>query len=143
MTNPAHRNPRQLARGEHPLIAYLQARLAEREAAASAASDGPWTPWRGAPGLGLPHLQHGVALPGQGPGSLVAIATASWLDAEHIALHDPTYVLADIDSKRRILVRCEEEMLSGIPRLVHFAQQTLRELAMPYAGRGDYPKDQP
>lgn len=128
---------------EHPLIAFLRTRYEDRAAAAAAASDGPWTPWRGAPGLGLPHLQHGVALPGQGPGSLVAIATASWLDAEHIALNDPTYVLADIDSKRRIRVRCEEEMLSGIPRLVHFAHQTLRELAMPYAGRADYPEELP
>ncbi|MEV7805028.1 DUF6221 family protein [Microbispora sp. NPDC088329] len=61
--------------------------------------------------------------------------------ADHIEDNDPAYVLADVDSKRRILVRCEEEMLSGIPRLVHFAQQTLRELALPYADRDDYPKD--
>ncbi|TDD93323.1 DUF6221 family protein [Actinomadura rubrisoli] len=44
----------------------------------------------------------------------------------------PAEVLRDIQAKRHILVRCEEELLSGIPRLVHFAEQTLREMARPY-----------
>lgn len=50
----------------------------------------------------------------------------------HMARHDPARALADVDSRRRILVRCEEELLSGIPRVVHFAQETLRDMARPY-----------
>lgn len=57
---------------------------------------------------------------------------APWEGGPHIARHDPSRVLADVDSRRRTLVRCEEELLSGIPRLVHFAQETLRDMARPY-----------
>ncbi|WP_031171594.1 DUF6221 family protein [Streptosporangium roseum] len=46
--------------------------------------------------------------------------------------------LRDIEAKRRTLARCQEEMLSGIPRLVHFATQTLKEMALPYANYGSY-----
>lgn len=60
----------------------------------------------------------------------------------HIARHDPARVLAEVDAKRRTLIRCEEEMLSGIPRLVHFAQQTVREMALPYADHPDRPTKQ-
>ncbi|WP_433225559.1 hypothetical protein [Actinomadura formosensis] len=41
-------------------------------------------------------------------------------------------VLCKLDSRRRTLVRCQEELLSDIPRLVHFAQVTLRDMARPY-----------
>lgn len=58
--------------------------------------------------------------------------------APHIAEWDPARVLREIDSKRRTLIRCEEEMLSGIPRLVHFAKQTVREMAAVYEQRPGY-----
>jgi uncharacterized protein DUF6221 len=58
--------------------------------------------------------------------------------AVHIAEWDPARVLRDTDAKRRTLLRCQEEMLSGIPRLVHFAKQTVREMALPYEGRPGY-----
>jgi hypothetical protein len=58
--------------------------------------------------------------------------------ANHIVRHDPARMLAEVDAKRRTLIRCEEEMLSGIPRLVHFCEQTLREMARPYAERPGY-----
>lgn len=66
---------------------------------------------------------------------------AQWADGadrmpNHITnwdlIYDPARVLVDVDSRRRTLVRCEEELLSGIPRLVHFAQETLRDMARPY-----------
>lgn len=85
------------------LTAFITARLDEDEAAAAAASDGPWTPWRGRPGLGLAHLEYGVTLPGQMSGSLVSIATATWMDAEHIGRHDPVRVLREVAAKRAIL----------------------------------------
>jgi hypothetical protein len=59
-------------------------------------------------------------------------------EAVHIAEHDPARVLREIDARRRTLIRCEEEMLSGIPRLVHFAKQTVREMALPYEDRPGY-----
>ena len=82
------------------LTAFTAARLAEDEAAAAAASDGPWQAWRGRPGLGLRQLEHGVTLPGQEAGSLASIATASWMDAEHIARHDPARALREVTAKR-------------------------------------------
>lgn len=56
--------------------------------------------------------------------------------AQHIVRHDPARVLAEVDAKRRTLVRCEEALTSGSPMLVHFAQETLREMALPYAAHG-------
>lgn len=46
----------------------------------------------------------------------------------------PARVLREIDAKRHTLVRCEEALLSGNEMLVHFAQETLREMALPYQG---------
>lgn len=56
------------------------------------------------------------------------------------SLWTPERVLAEIDAKRRTLVRCREEMPSGIPRLAHFAQQTLREMALPYVDHPAFPE---
>jgi hypothetical protein len=86
------------------LAVFIRARLAEIEQAAAAASEGPWVPWRGNPGLGLRGLEYAVTLPGQGEGSPAAIAAASWLDAEHIALHDPAHELRVTMTMRAILV---------------------------------------
>ena len=91
------------------LIAFFSARLDEVEAAAAAASDGPWTPWRGKPAeLGLRFLKYGVMLPSDMEGSPALIATASWMDAEHIALNDPVAVLADVAADRALLAAYEQ-----------------------------------
>jgi hypothetical protein len=59
--------------------------------------------------------------------------------AVHIATFaDPARVLREIDAKRRTLIRCEEEMASGVPRLTHFAKQTVREMAAVYEDRPGY-----
>ncbi|MFI0900582.1 DUF6221 family protein [Streptomyces sp. NPDC020983] len=70
----------------------------------------------------------------------------------HIARHDPAFVLADIDAKRRIMEchepwvaengdticgRCGREHIDGRPG-GHFPCQTLRLLALPYADHPDY-----
>ena len=63
----------------------------------------------------------------------------TWADsAAHIVRHDPARVLREIGGKRRTLIRCQEEMFSGIPRLVHFAKQTVREMAAVYEDRPGY-----
>lgn len=53
-------------------------------------------------------------------------------------VQDPARVLREIDAKRRTLVRCEETLPAANPMLVHFAKQTIRELALPYSGRDGY-----
>lgn len=109
MTGRSPLAPRDISR----LIAFVRARLDEDEAAAMAASDGPWTAWRGRPGLGLRQLEHAVTLPGQAAGSLAPIATASWLDAEHIARHDPARVLREVAAARGILAEYERRAGGG------------------------------
>ncbi|ELP67634.1 hypothetical protein STRTUCAR8_08594 [Streptomyces turgidiscabies Car8] len=66
------------------------------------------------------------------------VCTPDDRDAPHIAEWSPARVLREIDGRRRTVIRCQEEMLSGIPRLVHFAQQTLREMALGYSHRPGY-----
>jgi hypothetical protein len=58
--------------------------------------------------------------------------------AEFVAEWNPARVLREIDSKRRTLVRCQEAMLAANPMLVHFAKQTVREMALPYADQRGY-----
>ncbi|MFE3452400.1 DUF6221 family protein [Nonomuraea sp. NPDC059194] len=72
----------------------------------------------------IPHMQAAAAL-----GAAVSLGAGP---------ADPRRVQRDIEAKRRILVRCQEEMLSGIPRLVHFAKQTLWEMAQPDADHPDF-----
>jgi hypothetical protein len=133
------------------LAAFISARLSEDEAAAAAASDGPWDAWRGRPGLGLGQLEHGVTLPGQEAGSLASIATASWMDAEHIARHDPARVLREVAAKRAMVQYCTDE-LAGDPEEEHASQYNegfsaagramatwvLRDLAATWSDHPDY-----
>jgi hypothetical protein len=138
------------------LVAFLLARLDEDEQTAAAASDGPWTPWRTGGALhGLGDLQHAVTLPGQGPGAKASIVTASWLDAEHIARHDPARVLAEVAAKRAIVklvfqyeakidgewgcCHDAEEIEAGLcPEIDPSGIQALRLLGAPYAGHEGY-----
>jgi len=134
--------------GMDDLVQFLRARLDEDEQAAAAASDGPWTPWRKARLHGLGQLEHAVMLPGDGIGSRATIVTASWLDAEHIARHNPARVLAEVDAKRRILDLHEAAEFeyadadvclscdSGGP--LPYPCPTVRLLALPYADHPDY-----
>lgn len=72
--------------------------------------------------------------------------------ARHVALHDPSRVLREIDAKRRIVEchepwtasngdticgRCGREHIDGRPG-GHYPCQTLRLLALPYADRAGY-----
>lgn len=124
------------------LVEFLRARLDEDERVAREATDGPWS---------LDNELHVEAIYAPDR-STVVVGGGRWgdeapvfetdEDAVHIVRHDPARVLREVEAKRRTLVRCEEEMLSGIDRLVHFAQQTMREMALPYADHPDYPRQE-
>jgi hypothetical protein len=113
------------------LVAFLRARLDEDEQTARAAGGVDW-------------------LRPEYPGETVAIFDSTgepvvydegWPSEgqlTHIAEHDPERVLAEVDAKRRTLVRCEEALLAASPMLVHFAKQTLWEMARPYREHPDY-----
>ncbi|MEV8623389.1 DUF6221 family protein [Streptomyces sp. NPDC051079] len=147
------------------LVEFLTARLDEDEQAARAATDGPWAAWQRSTLRGLGDLLHAVTTPGQAPGARASIATASWLDAEHIARHDPARVLAEVDAKRRILASYTEAVLvrdeatqwamspspvitnpgaDGVERWTRardaafFLEPAIRLLAQPYASHPDY-----
>lgn len=126
------------------IVEFLTTCLDEDERIARAATPGPWRAHD-------THLgQYGYAatiLSGEGNDTDLRAWLPSmsnepwdearnvWADAAHIAEHDPARALREVDGRRRTLIRCQEEMLSGIPRLVHFAQQTLREMALGYSHR--------
>lgn len=128
------------------LIAFLRARLDEREARALAASPGPWRP----------NAEHDEVLAVDD--ILVAdgfALSSNQLRAtvDHIAGNDPEYVLEDIAAKRQIIGWCIEVIgqrdlsrygefgaLKDDPDAlaVTLAVETLRLLALPYAGHEDY-----
>lgn len=80
------------------LVEWLRSVLADDEKAAKAATPGPWSARfqdTGAvvdPGVAFDREEGGVG----------------WEDAVHIARHDPTAVLADIEAKRAVLDLYEE-----------------------------------
>ncbi len=88
------------------LVAFIRARLAEREQVARAAVRGPWAvhssgevyaaSFDGVPGP--------VMVTQDGEGLTPSVQPA---EAEHIALHDPARVLAGIEATRRIVDVCE------------------------------------
>lgn len=118
------------------LTEFLTARYDEREAVARRAySQGEWRS-------------------GSTYGMFVSVEARSWTvvsgewersDADHIALNDPAYVLADIAAKREIV-----ELHSGDEPLCGWSQDartshdeeppcdTLRLLALPYTDHPDY-----
>ncbi|MGW1938970.1 DUF6221 family protein [Streptomyces goshikiensis] len=138
------------------LVQFLHACYDEEAQGAAGASAGPWTSWRGKTLLhGLGQLEHGVALPGDGIGSRASIATASWMDAEHIARHNPARVLAEVDVRRRLIqeVLRYEAKIDGEWGCCHSREQiaaglceeinpddieALRLLALPYADQPGY-----
>nr|BEK68840.1 hypothetical protein KPHV_60670 [Kitasatospora purpeofusca] len=124
------------------LEAFLKARLAEDEAVAREASPDRASHWQrgGDPKAPLDVIDsrgqrvvyyEGRPLSGQ---------------ATHIARHDPARVLAEVDAKRRVLVRYEEEraiQTSGMgglltKYLVPRYEEIIRLLALPYADHPDY-----
>ncbi|MFJ8844336.1 DUF6221 family protein [Streptomyces cyaneofuscatus] len=139
------------------LVQFLRDRLAEDEQTARAAT---WDEWDSA---------HWTARPPQADYERYIVA--DYLDdgvvvvtpenadddgvGQHIARHDPARVLREVEAKRRIMEchepwaagngdtvcgRCGREHIDGRPG-GHFPCQTLRLLALPYAGHSDYRDD--
>lgn len=112
-------------------IQFLRDRLDEDELVARGASRPPWK-----------RDYHAAFMHGIKSADDVSLFSGlmSSPDVKHVVRHDPARVLSDVDAKRRTLARCEEALLAANPMLVHFAQETLREMALPYARHPDYPK---
>lgn len=92
------------------LTAFLERCLADDEAVARAATQGPWyllgKNVRAAQGRPSPALQRGR--------ESVEIACAyDDTGAAHIARHDPARVLAEVEAKRAIVAECAEEVDGG------------------------------
>lgn len=141
------------------LVAFLKARLGEDAARAGAATPGPWewTPEDDVWGQCGPTLIR-AGFDGEAGRDLKEVL-AGWghdawglnvseADAAHIAHHDPARVLAEVDAKRGI-VGLMARMLNaaeGDSEVDHYgglsaAEDTLRLIALPYAGHPDYQDD--
>ncbi|MGA5560350.1 DUF6221 family protein [Streptomyces platensis] len=135
------------------LVAFLRSRLDEDEAVARAAFAGPWVRRDQVAGVhaadATPERPFGSAVADcrRVPGGF-GYGTAN---ADHIALHDPVRVLAEVEAKRELLTRYDEpETSGGLPesfnRLTRQVQRSVlsdafRCLALPYAGHPDYRKE--
>jgi hypothetical protein len=138
------------------LAEFVTARLDEREAAARAATPGPWAhdpskEWFTDHDK-LRAARAGVQQSGgeefvranSADGHVVGVAATgpsddpqSMADADLIADHDPASVLADVDAKRRIVEQCQNT-LDYEDYGYTLATETLRLLALPDAGHPDY-----
>jgi hypothetical protein len=135
------------------LVVFLRARLDIDEQVAREATVGPW---RNAPTSS--HYED-AAGPAEGVYAVVSGTGLTYIartgirgdrqgmvNAEHIALHDPARVLAEIDAKRRIIAEYEKEarlMASGYESAYTAGGQdarytVLRFLALPYRDHPDY-----
>ncbi len=127
------------------IVAFLTARYDEIEAAAKAATLGPWHA-----------LDGGVVSDdeAQWPVCCHPASDRSREDRVHIALHDPAYVLADIAAKRRIVGLHQPDRTDGYqecttcadPPAVRYDEAswqrwpcpTLCALTAPFAAHPDY-----
>lgn len=122
-------------------VAFVRARLDEREEAARAAGGQPWV-W-------LERGPAGELVAPTGGAMAVRIDAVTREHRKHIALNDPAYALADIAAKRRIVdeivdqikgmeERIDEEWCAGDPVNYDTSTGLLRLLAAPFAGHPDY-----
>lgn len=126
------------------IIVFLNARYDEAEQRARAATPGPWwhnpgKAWLAPEAFERYDQSKGEEFVGYGEspfsGCVASTGPAShaqsMADAEHIAHHDPTDTLADLDAKRRILALYEELQ---DPHL----HEAIQHLALPHASHPDY-----
>lgn len=136
------------------LTAWLNACLDEHERIAREATPGPWLVGTERDHL-VDHVIYGQSTAWSGRIAQVCSVElgqnqVGHTDAEHIALHDPVAVLADIAAKRRIIDRVlEDAAIAADPlrsqrctdtewQLVTMARDVLRALASAYAHRDGY-----
>lgn len=115
------------------LVEFLRARLDDDEAQALAASPGPWSP--NAESDEVTAVDGITVCDGFALSNNQLRATV-----EHIARHDPVRVLADVESTRKIVDRCEREMRSYVGTGAQAATPylVLRLLALRYASDPAY-----
>lgn len=118
------------------LVAFLTARLDERQAAADAATPGPWS--RGVDNLGDPYVEGAN-------GHLIADLPFCHehddrreLDAAHIAANDPAYMLADVAAKRQIIALADSHAVLDSHGAWVTVREVLQLLALPYADHPDF-----
>ena len=129
------------------IVEFLEARIAEDEGAAEAATEGPWE-WRpkgDTPGIypvdgrlgwvALPQMtqQQYLALTSSDPGA------PKHSNAEHIARHNPARILAECKAKRAIIdaIRRQEEDDDPMAWIVA-SGILLKTMAAVYADHEDY-----
>lgn len=124
------------------LIAFVRARLDEREALAIAAKKFHPTPWRLDPDVETTMDTGRWVADANADGVLVANGDAP---AKFYAAIDPAYVLADVAAKRQIIAlsiaatRQFQAKDSAFAQGASFAlYRTVKILALPYADHPDY-----
>ncbi|NUS14554.1 MAG: hypothetical protein HOY69_24670 [Streptomyces sp.] len=121
------------------LVAFLNARLNEDEAAAAGTLDPAANTGRF---RGKRVVRWKVTSNGSGiidvDGGTLRAKDVFPAEAEHIVRHDPARVLAEVDAKRRILAECEGVEYQDSRGMASMADNILRLLALPYAEHPDY-----
>lgn len=122
------------------LIAFLRARYDEREQAANAATwhedAGTWRAELSPYGYGKSPGPRWYVIDSMDDGVVSNVDPQASEDegvAQHIALNDPAFVVADVAAKRRIIGWADSPALPDIERYY-----VLHALAMPYADHPDY-----
>lgn len=123
------------------LVRWLTAQLDEEQRIAEAATDGPWI-------AEVSGETGNCVIPADAQSTREYVAKtqlyAAVFDAEHIACHNPSRVLREIDTKRQVLARYEElRAASKEQGLIgdvteEYQDFLLRLLALPYADREGY-----
>jgi Family of unknown function (DUF6221) len=121
------------------LINFLRYRVTEDEALALEAPQGPWHIGNAVDPTKPCHVH-------TFPGARMVADGLNWLVAEHIAMHDPARVLAEVEAKRRVLDRYENQVamlrnhMGGILTKYLAAEllAVVQLLALPYASHPDF-----
>ncbi|MEV1245121.1 DUF6221 family protein [Nonomuraea sp. NPDC049750] len=122
------------------LLVFVHARLDDEERLASAAIQGPWRTGEIADHL-VDYVIYGTSPIVSTKIVQVANLEMAWQgeeNAAHIVHQSPDRTRRDVQSRRKTLLRCQEEMLSGIPRLVWFAKMTVWEMAQRWNDHDDF-----
>jgi hypothetical protein len=123
------------------LIDWLRRMIDEDERKAKAATPGPWS-WVD-PGGKVKQALVGPGYPYQFVvPSAMGDVYPSVADAEHIARHDPARVLREVEAKRALLEETIRPYLNNGLTTGNIAWLALRLLAMPYADRPGYRREE-
>lgn len=118
------------------LTEFLEARIAEDEAVAKAATEGPWASGVESSGDAVWHT---VTAPEFGLDDWMADFGQRWQDAKHAARFDPVRVLAECAAKRSIIAAQKKQEDDDDPSAWIVASEVLlASLASVYSNHRDY-----